>query len=873
MSSRRRWLAPEVIQTSAMDCGPAALKCLLEGFGVRVSYGRLREACQTAVDGTSIDTLETLAQSLGLDAEQVMMPADNLLLPEADALPAIVVLRLPSGLTHFVVAWRVHGDFVQVMDPGRGRRWVRRATFLRDLLIHAMPVPAEAFREWAGSDGFTAPLGHRMRTLGVADPERLIGPARDAPGWPPLAALDGAVRTVAALVAAGAVGRGAEAAALIASLAAVEAGPDAAAPALAPAHATALPAPPAADGSAQVMMRGAVLVRVAGAAPLAEARRAELPLELRAAVEEAPTRPGAELWRLMREEGRGRWGALAVGVALAALGTVAEAVLLRVLVDGTAGRRGLGAIALLLGVLLLLELPLAWGLRRVGARLEERLRGRFLRKIPRLGDRYFQSRPVSDMAERAHLLHRIRALPALAGEVARTALEIAIVAGALAWLYPAGAELAVALAVAMLAIPLLAQPALGERDLRMRNHAGALGRFYLDGLLGLTAVRTHGAEPALAREHTDRLRAWLDAARAALAAALTAEAAQALIGFGLCGWLLARFLGGGDGRDAGTALLVVYWALSLPTLGHDLALLVQQIPMQRNLTLRLLEPLGAPEEPTREGEATLPPGAVAIQMSDVRVVAAGTQILAVDSLQIGAGEVVAIVGASGAGKSSLVGLLLGWHRPAAGEVRVGGEGLDVTRLEALRQRTVWVDPAVYLWNRSLKENLRFGLAAASDDLGAVLADAELDELCARLPDGAATPLGEAGALVSGGEGQRVRFGRGLTRASPALVILDEPFRGLAREQRRTLLARARQRWAGATLVCVTHDVGETESFPRVLVIADGAIVEDGAPAALRGRPGGRYAALLAAEDRVRTSSWSGAAWRRLRLAGGRIGQE
>ena len=78
--TRRRFLAPEVIQTSAMDCGPAALKCLLEGFGIGVSYGRLREACQTSVDGTSIDTLETLAQSLGLDAEQVMMPVDHLLL-------------------------------------------------------------------------------------------------------------------------------------------------------------------------------------------------------------------------------------------------------------------------------------------------------------------------------------------------------------------------------------------------------------------------------------------------------------------------------------------------------------------------------------------------------------------------------------------------------------------------------------------------------------------------------------------------------------------------------------------------------------------------------------------------------------------------
>ena len=59
-----------------MDCGPAALKCLLEGFGIPVSYGRLREACQTEVDGTSIDTLEVVAGQLGLAAEQVMLPAD-----------------------------------------------------------------------------------------------------------------------------------------------------------------------------------------------------------------------------------------------------------------------------------------------------------------------------------------------------------------------------------------------------------------------------------------------------------------------------------------------------------------------------------------------------------------------------------------------------------------------------------------------------------------------------------------------------------------------------------------------------------------------------------------------------------------------------
>ena len=101
----------------------------------------------------------TLAQSLGLDAEQVMMPVDHLLLAESEALPALVVVRLPSGLTHFVVVWRVHGDWVQVMDPGRGRRWARRASFLRDVYTHALAVPAAAFRDWAGSDGFTATAG------------------------------------------------------------------------------------------------------------------------------------------------------------------------------------------------------------------------------------------------------------------------------------------------------------------------------------------------------------------------------------------------------------------------------------------------------------------------------------------------------------------------------------------------------------------------------------------------------------------------------------------------------------------------------------------------------------------------------------------
>jgi ATP-binding cassette subfamily B protein len=369
------------------------------------------------------------------------------------------------------------------------------------------------------------------------------------------------------------------------------------------------------------------------------------------------------------------------------------------------------------------------------------------------------------------------------------------------------------------------------------------------------------------------------AARAALRAALAAEGLQALVGFGLGVWLLVDFFARPGRVDAGAGLLAVYWTLSLPMLGYELALFVQQVPAQRSLTLRLVEPLGAPEESELDdgalaAAAASPDGdAVSIHLGDVRVVAGGHEILDVGALSIAPGEHVAIVGASGAGKSSLLGLLLGWHRPASGAVTVDGRALGPAELEALRARTVWVDPTVYLWNRSLAANLGFGLTPPPADLAPAMSEAELEEVARRLPQGPETALGEAGGLLSGGEGQRVRFGRGLLRPQPALVILDEPFRGLAREQRAALLARARRRWSDATLLCVTHDIGETERFARVLVIADGKIVEDGAPDALRRRPRSRYARLLEAEERVRATSWAAAAWRRLRLDGGRIDEE
>jgi ATP-binding cassette subfamily B protein len=261
-----------------------------------------------------------------------------------------------------------------------------------------------------------------------------------------------------------------------------------------------------------------------------------------------------------------------------------------------------------------------------------------------------------------------------------------------------------------------------------------------------------------------------------------------------------------------------------------------------------------------------------IEMRDVEVHASGQTILSQINLRIAAGEHIAIVGPSGAGKSSLVGLLLGWWRPSAGRLLVDGAALEGAQLNILRRATAWVEPAVQLWNRSFLDNLRYGAPedTPSTALGEALEAADLLDILEHLPDGLQTRLGESGGLVSGGEGQRVRFGRAIMRPDSRLVILDEPFRGLDRDKRRKLLAVARRYWCHATLICITHDVGETQGFARVVVIEDGCIREDSTPAMLREQSDSRYRALLESEAAVRSGMWQGAYWRRFWLEAGQL---
>ncbi len=885
-SRRRRFFAPEVIQTSTMDCGPASLTAMLRGFGVHVSYGRLREACQTAVDGTSIDALEEIANELGVDAAQTMLPTDMALLDASEMLPAIVVMRLPSRETHFVVVWRRHGAYFQVMDPGTGRRWVHRDVLLRELYVHTMALPAEDYRGWLATSGFRAPLAARLSALGASSRAAgaLVDDAAADDSGDAMSTLDASVRLVASVVDAGGLRRGREALRAVTALrdearATPEAIPDA--------YWCARPIAQTDGGVAHVRMKGAILVsmgRRAGTAPVgADAK--PLPPELQLALDERAAPPGAALFAILKADGLATPAVVALALLLAAVGTVVEAVLLRGLFDagryflpGAPRAMAVLAIALFVLALTLLEVPIAAAVLRVGRNLETRVRAAYLEKLPRLGYRYFSSRPASDMAERGHALHVLRRLPDIGARLLRTLFTLVLTTLGIAWLSPAAAPLAALMALVAVALPFAVHPLLAERDLRFRTHQGALSRFYLDALLGLVPIRAHNAARTVRREHEGLLVDWTTAGYAIQRASVVADAVLALTSLGLSAWLLARH--GTGTLEIGRVLLLVYWTLQIPALGEDLAMGLRSYPALRNVTLRLLELLNAKEEsvtapdaPPAPRRATAPTSRTSrgceITFDGVSARAGGHDIVRDVSLHVRAGEHVAIVGASGAGKSTLVGMLLGWLTPTDGRILVDGAPLDPSTLLALRADTAWLDPSVHLWNRALLDNLLYGAdGEAQVAMNELFTASDLRPVLARLPDGLRTVLGEGGALVSGGEGQRVRFGRALTRPRARLAILDEPFRGLDRDQRRALLTRARATFREATLLCVTHDVDETRGFDRVLVVEDGRIIEDGRPEALVGDPSSRYATLLEVERRVRSELWAREKFRRIRLENG-----
>ena len=173
------------------------------------------------------------------------------------------------------------------------------------------------------------------------------------------------------------------------------------------------------------------------------------------------------------------------------------------------------------------------------------------------------------------------------------------------------------------------------------------------------------------------------------------------------------------------------------------------------------------------------------------------------SLNVAAGERVALIGPSGAGKSTIIELLLRF-RAYTGTILIGDAELRDIADDTLRQLVTALPQAPHLFNATIRDNILIARPEATDDeLAEAVADAGLAAWIAKLPDGLATQVGEQGHLVSGGEARRIALARTLLRDTP-IVLLDEPTEGLDAVLERQVVARLAERLAGKTVLLATH---------------------------------------------------------------------
>ena len=225
------------------------------------------------------------------------------------------------------------------------------------------------------------------------------------------------------------------------------------------------------------------------------------------------------------------------------------------------------------------------------------------------------------------------------------------------------------------------------------------------------------------------------------------------------------------------------------------------------------------------------------------------------SLRIAPGQTVALVGETGAGKSTIAKLIARFYDVDTGRVLL--DGVDVRSLtdQELRRNVVMLTQEVFLFSTSIAENIRLGNPQATDDQVRQAAQAVgADEFIQTLPQGYGTMLGRGGVNLSTGQRQLVSFAR-VFLANPRVLILDEATASLDIPSERAVQRALNALLAGRTAVVIAHRLSTVLSADRVLVVSAGSIVEDGSPQELIAA-GGEFAAMYTSWEDARQESGS-----------------
>ena len=507
----------------------------------------------------------------------------------------------------------------------------------------------------------------------------------------------------------------------------------------------------------------------------------------------------------------------------------------------------LAVVAPLAGLLHWLE---SWLAHDMAFRLLTHMRLDLFRKLDALAPAYLVRRRSGDLVSAAtndvELIEYFFAHTITPGFVA-VLIPAAVLVTLAAFGWPMALAVLPFLAYAGLS-PLLGRARIDDLGARAREAAAELNAHAVDSVQGLGEIVAFQQERARGVVFAERARGWIRA-RTAMLDDLTRQAVFQEAATGL-GALAVATTGGllvAAGRlDGGVLPLLTLIAISAFVPVWEIAQVARQLADTLGAARRLhavhAEPVPVVDGP---GVARPRPGAPALAMEDVRFVYPGRTEPALDgvSFAVPAGRTVALVGLSGAGKTTVAALFLRFWDPASGVVRLDGHDVREYRLDELRARIALVAQDTYLFNDTLRNNILLARPDAGEaDLAAAVTKASLDEFVGSLPSGLDTLVGERGAQLSGGQRQRVAIARAFLKDAPILILdeatshLDAVNEGAVRASL-AVLAQAR------TTLIIAHRLATVRDADRIVVLDAGRVVETGDHETLLAR-GGLYARLV-----------------------------